>query len=361
MELVATLQIPLRSEGRNVDSLDEGSESMRVRGIWISWLAVCLAAAPALCRAGTHDELLAHHAPVIRQDTAHARADFITRFDFDGNRNGADNWDNMDRHPLTAHVYGAAVETSTHWYLTYAFFHPRDYDRIDNPFTSHENDLEGIMLMVEKDGSSTGRLILMETVAHMDFYQYSAASSVQPGSESLDGTIRFEGSHPIVEVEARGHGVHGWNGKGFPGGDGVVYRYGARAAVPRGPNDPDCKYDLLPIQDTLWAWRFEVGAGKTYGKSAAFSGSTYGYAFQGTKHGDCKANAPWGWDDKDDGDVVRGDFFLDPASMVTRHLRFSRPVSLEYTFNPYLTGEEPGGNARRNLRRQDLFAALHAN
>lgn len=326
-----------------------------MRILILSCLAIAAACgtAGAEAPAGEHAALAAHWAPVIRQATAHPRADFVTRFDYDGNWNGADNWDHLDSHPLAASVYYEVVETSTHWYLTYAMFHPRDYDRVDNPVTSHENDLEGVMVMVAKSAAPHGELVLMETISHFDFYQYSNSPSVWNGAEDLDGPIACEGHRPILQVESRGHGIKAWDGRESVEGTGVVYRYGGRAEVPENHSDPDCAYDLVSIRDTLWAQRFEVGPAKTYGKSGDHPGGHFGYAFNGAKHGKHKANAPWGWDDHND-DAERGEIFLDPARMVSKHMRFEAPPAVEYLDNPFLNGEETA-----DPTRQALFAALH--
>ena len=74
------------------------------------------------------------------------------------------------------------VETDSHWYITYLFFHPRDW--VDQPFfeTEHdEHDGEGVLLAVEKDGSTYGVLRAAVTVAHTDFYSYTPAGSTWTG------------------------------------------------------------------------------------------------------------------------------------------------------------------------------------
>lgn len=349
----------LSPQGPRSGSREESRE--KGAGVRILVLSCTLVAAlHGICQAQTpsHHELAAHWAPVIRQATAHPKADFVTRFDYDGNTNGADNWNNLDSHPLSAHVYYSVVETTTHWYLTYALFHPRDYDRIDNPLTSHENDLEGVLLMVARGGAPMGELVLMETVSHFDFYQYSNSASVYEGAEDLDGRISCESHRPILQVESRGHGIKAWDANESVEGTGVVYRYGGRAEVPENQNDPDCSYDLVSIRDTLWAWRFEVGPAQAYGKSGDYPGGHFGYAFNGARYGKHKANAPWGWDDHND-DSPKGEIFLDPARMVSTHMRFETAPAVEYTHNPFLTGEDPAACSARDLGRQELFAAVY--
>jgi hypothetical protein len=133
-------------------------------------------------------EIALRWAPIHYQDVdttgSHAlagKSDYITRYDFDGNLNGRDNWDNTGTNTDAA-VYYSVLETSTHYYLTYLFFHPRDW--IDHPFfeTEHENDGEGVLEIVEKDGSEYGSLKAAVTVAHSDFFSYKPAAADGPAA-----------------------------------------------------------------------------------------------------------------------------------------------------------------------------------
>lgn len=101
-------------------------------------------------------ELALRYAP-IHQQAVHTRgahglggaADFITRFDFDGDYEGRNNWEHAGdpRFPLAAYVYYSVLETGSHWYLTYMFFHPRDWSSTFFE-TEHENDAEGVLLVL---------------------------------------------------------------------------------------------------------------------------------------------------------------------------------------------------------------------
>ena len=140
------------------------------------------------------------------------------------------------------------VETSSHWYITYLFFHPRDWT--DHPFfeTEHENDGEGVLLAIERDGSTYGVLRGAVTVAHSDFYSYTPAGSTwSSGRESVDGTMQLQSSphdafsHPVTAQEAKGHGL-----KAYPqfdiNGDGLVYYPSTVAETPSSGNDRDVRY-----------------------------------------------------------------------------------------------------------------------
>src|SRR5215203_5798959 len=110
----------------------------------------------------SYEDLAYRWAPVHYQDTddSHAKADYITRVNYDGNYICTDNWQNLDKGDLSAYVYYSVVETSTHWFIVYAFFHPRDWT--DHPFDQeHENDMEGILEVIKKDGNLFGSMQAM--------------------------------------------------------------------------------------------------------------------------------------------------------------------------------------------------------
>lgn len=65
----------------------------------------------------TYWELATHWSPFIYQATT-GRHDYITRFDFDGNWLGHDNWENYECYPLPAYVYYSVVESTNYYFLT---------------------------------------------------------------------------------------------------------------------------------------------------------------------------------------------------------------------------------------------------
>src|SRR4051812_11544281 len=103
-------------------------------------LGLTLSALPAHAESA-HDAsfraaLALRYAPIHQQEVhrrgSHAlggAADYITSFDFDGDDDGSNNWDHAGdaRYPLAAHAYYSVVETPSHWFITYQFFHPRDW------------------------------------------------------------------------------------------------------------------------------------------------------------------------------------------------------------------------------------------
>ena len=304
--------------------------------------------APAQAAVG-RAELALRWAPIHYQDVdatgSHAlggRSDYITKVDYDGDLNGRNNWDRAGNADvsLAAHVYYSVLETSSHWYLTYFFFHPRDW--VDHPFfeTEHENDGEGLLLAVEKDGSDFGVLRSAVTVAHTDFYSYVPSGSTwSSGRESTDGTLQLQSSphdsyqHPVTAQETQGHGL-----KAYPqyniNGDGLIYYPSTTAETPSSGNDRDVQYALIDIfaSGGLWAQRNNTSL---FANLGTFAGDTTGDCGQGTwSCGTNSANAPWGWDDGNDV-PARGEIATDPARLAAEYFTVPGTLSRTYTYNPY--------------------------
>lgn len=292
-------------------------------------------------------QLALRWAPVHYQDVdqtgGHAlggAADYLAAYDYDGNLNGRDNWDHAGNaaYPLRATGYFAVTETSTHWFLTYLFFHPRDWT--DSFFDSeHENDAEGVLFAIQRDGSTYGKLQAAVTVAHTDFFSYTPSGSAwKSGGESIDGTLSLaalaDGGHPVTAQEAKGHGL-----KARPyydiNGDGVVYYPTAdTAGVPTNPNDRNVSYKLVDILAAggLWDQRDNTAL---FASAGTFAGDTSGGCGAGAiSCGTNSANAPWGWDDHDDV-PGRGALASDPAGLVKSYFNIPETLSTTYTFNPF--------------------------
>ncbi|HEV2784237.1 MAG TPA: hypothetical protein VGX25_33035 [Actinophytocola sp.] len=306
--------------------------------------ALLTAAALALLRPApavavpTDAELALRWAPVHYQDTAAADydADYLSTVDYDGEWDTLNNWEHQDDvlSRLTGGAYYSVVETATHWFLVYAYYHPRDWEDFPDPFGlfTHENDMEGVLLTVRKDGSTFGRLEAMVTVAHNDFYSYvPAGGTYTSGRETVDGTLLMQNvdgvAHPTTFQEAKGHGIFRWNGANFPGGDGVVYLPDATTAeVPSSGNDRSVAYGLTDTfaPGGLWARRADP---------ITFAGPG---TFRGDNGADNAANSPWGWDDQNDGgDIPRGLLATDPAYLVSTYFANEGSFSLTYTRNAY--------------------------
>jgi hypothetical protein len=292
-------------------------------------------------------QLALRWAPVHYQDVdqtgSHAlggAADYIAAYDFDGNLNAKDNWDRAGNsaYPLRAVGYYSITETSTHWFLIYMFFHPRDWT--DSFFdTEHENDAEGVLLAVHRDGTTFGTLKAAVTVAHTDFFSYVPSGGTwKANAESVDGTLQMtalaDGAHPVTAQEAKGHGL-----KARPyydiNGDGVVYYPSLTTSeVPSHPDDRDVKYKLIDILTPggLWDQRNTTSLFSGFGSFAGDSTGGCGGGAIGCSSN--AANAPWGWDDSNDG-PGRGALASDPVALVRNYFKIPEAISTTYTFNPF--------------------------
>lgn len=263
------------------------------------------------------------------------RADFITNFNYDGDYIGNNNWNNLYNYYENAYVYYKVSETTTHYFIEYDFFHPRD----DGPISldAHENDMEGCVMAIRKDGSTYGAFHILETFSHNQWYQYTNDPNVTTGSNNVDGGVLFNGSHPKVFIQANGysptngHGVLGYDGSGAPGGDGIIYDYTGNAQYPtNATGNYVYHYGYAFIEwNNLWQRRYDVGgAGHTFESFGTFDGDDYM---------DDSANTPWAWDDSDDGPCMQGMNWSDPALMFDVHLNSLGNFSHSYVSNPYFS------------------------
>lgn len=230
------------------------------------------AAAPAT--AATLQEYAVHYAPVLYQDTAdgfpndwrNRRYDLVTRFDFDGNDDAADNWARAESWKIPAFVYWDGQETETHVFLVYGFFHPRDWDVGCFYPLCHENDQENYRLTIRKDGTELGTPILLDGDSHGQHHAFGIDGTVTSGRTDVSTTVpSFDGSHVRLFLESKGHGPQQCAdeadclGKIGDGGDGVVFRVTAGGGAPP-IAEPDveagglleAEYGLLPSFESLW-------------------------------------------------------------------------------------------------------------
>lgn len=89
---------------------------------------------------------------------------------------------------LVPMCYYATAETLTHYFLLYAFYHADD--------STHLNDLEGCLVILEKNESKKPKLFGLITIAHLDFWSYSTdpkkTKIVLHSPEQHDFEIKFE-------------------------------------------------------------------------------------------------------------------------------------------------------------------------
>lgn len=307
--------------------------------------------------------LAEHYAPFVAQETwFQPKADFPTRFDYDGDWRGDNNWASLPTGTSQAYVHYAAMETRTHWFLIYNLYHPRDYSDKCVAGSCHENDNEGLILTIAKDGSPYGRLQTMETLAHDNIYSFVADGRIGNHVHDIDGRIEFyQGSHPVIFVESGGHGIFGTTSPHarynvsrdeFTAGTGVTFVYKGVAERPKCANDRLVGYQLLSIYYQWWLKTNRDGGWPAptfddYFTYSPFGGrpravfASIGGAFLGRAYGRNKAKPFWGWHDirtRKKGILAVGQWGLDPAYGVSQDLQFpaDEPFSLDYVFNPYL-------------------------
>lgn len=167
---------------------------------------------PDAARAPVDDdlELARQFAPWILHET-HARLgrfDIPAAMDFDGDMDGANNWENAARHELVPTVYYTVARSATHAFVTYHLYHPRDWSGLRlGLHESHEGDGENLQVVVEL---ATMSLVLLTTQAHYDAWSYAPVPGVIGiGAEALRGDFEVVLGHPSVYVESGGHGIYG--------------------------------------------------------------------------------------------------------------------------------------------------------
>ncbi|HEV8549074.1 MAG TPA: hypothetical protein VGQ57_08600, partial [Polyangiaceae bacterium] len=122
------------------------------------------------------ERLAARWAPVFAQEVSaeHPERDRPLRVDFDDDWVTTNDWMNLAgnvRH-REAVAYVSSILTTTHAFLTYTLFYPRDWQEIVCvPYACHDNDLEVVELVVAR-AARTGEgdaLVFVETKTHRDY------------------------------------------------------------------------------------------------------------------------------------------------------------------------------------------------
>ncbi len=330
-------------------------------------------------------------APTIYQDVADGpwndadlrRQDMLTTVDYDENFDAFDNVENIDDFVLHPAVYYDVVETETHYFILYSFYHPIDWN--DAGFVDHENDMEHAWLVVEKRLDGTQTLLAAHTQAHGQFFGWSETELtgnflLSPGGLSMDG------DHVQLFIEAHGHGPASCT---FAGGlpftadidcspdaseDMLVYRVDPGAEADSLP-EPDVEdgvvvevaYALVAAHEALWPLRSNIAEADAdpplWDSPFAYAPARNGDFDDGNDvslargldelGGDFAGDEgrgggvpPWGYqvDDSWTGGTLygaQGDWLLDPAGLFAILYRnypcSDREGFFNYLNNPYLT------------------------
>ena len=338
-------------------------------------------------------QIAARFAPVFHQALGSSpRFDYITRFDFDGDWRGDNNWANAadTQYPLTATVYFNVSESPTHYFIHYAAFHPRDYKggnvrgvvlsqvlretaRRHGDYDptglsqaavlAHENDMEGALVVVEKAQGLFGstRVAYVETLAHNQFLQYQVDRRFFGGSRA--DAIRVEDEHAVLYIEPKGHGIEAYHGGDQLDDDDVdgfvVYQYAGQAEEPTGQlagigMQERVGYELVSLTETLWHyakdrhtaifdgtfdyqdWSVQVQDTDGTVRQHDVSLGEVSSLLRGVVGGVNMARPPWGWYDQDEEGQRQGSWFLTPAETVKWHFGLDDEFSTTYLHHPAL-------------------------
>jgi hypothetical protein len=245
-----------------------------------------------------HLDLAYALAPVICHETAGSPdqryQDYFCRVDFDGDRQSNNNWDNTPafKDALVPEVYCAVLETESHYYALYSVFHPRDW----KPLQGHENDMEHAQVVARKKGGKAVVEYVCSNAHHWNHVYYNADQvdvsgySARDRDSLFDGPIVLHEGRPVIYIQPGtgelvemlgqiGHGIQGvvdrpgsrWR-KGsatyaFDNQQGFVAfadESPSEALDPAVPVHDDVRYRLIPTDETLWAWRTEIGETALY-------------------------------------------------------------------------------------------------
>lgn len=355
--------------------------------LWVSVSALPVAAqksgqkpAAPQSRHQMERSIAALFAPIFYQGLGdQPRFDYITSFNFDRDWRGDNNWRNAEsrRFPLKAYVYYSVTETTSHYFIHYAVFHPIDYKggirrgqifsaliregvrlggkydptgRADEAVLAHENDLEGCLVVVEKTGDNynSARVVLVETLAHNKFNRYVTETSEREGFE----TVSLEGRRPRLFIEPKGHGIEAYRGTERQLKDStngvLIYTHSGNAEDPEKMKGKIAGYNLAPIETTIWA-KARRRTNETYGEVFNYPplsisvlradraviqrkvtiGNT-GAAFRGRAGAANMARTPWAWFDSAERDQPLGEWFFDPAKTIKRHFGLGDDFSMIY-------------------------------
>ncbi|MGA9998194.1 MAG: hypothetical protein WBP93_22465 [Pyrinomonadaceae bacterium] len=327
-------------------------------------------------------QIAATFAPIFYQALGDSpRHDYITNFDFDGDWRGNNNWENSanPRFPLKAYIYYSVSETETHFFIHYAAFHPRDYKgggvrgkilseviregvkhggkydptgRAQEATLAHENDMEGCLVVVAKEGSDLQKahVVFVETIAHNRFLKYATEGSSESSSTAESEKLSIDGQRVRLYIEPKGHGIRAYqeDEKDSSRKEILIYAFNGRADDPEKEHEGRVNYDLLPLSTTLWP-RARRGTNETYGEEHNYGKATIsfvqkngrtverqvnlgvnGSAFLGSEGGHNMARPPWGWFDDREREQPLGEWFFDPAKTIKRHFQLGENFSVAY-------------------------------
>ena len=114
-------------QGATLLTSQKGTHSMKRVFAFITALTICVIPAAAIeaLPSEQYRGLAEYWAPTIYQDvneTYLTRADIPTRFDYDGDWRGDNNWENLENYPQNPSAYFSVRETLTHYFIEHDFY-----------------------------------------------------------------------------------------------------------------------------------------------------------------------------------------------------------------------------------------------
>lgn len=352
-------------------------------------------------------------APIIRHGAAPCwwkrhkkdftgRYNFITRFDYDNDNKCDNNRDHLMKrlkngkyYDLEAAVYYSIVETETHMFITYHFYHALDQavyfpNLLRLWDLSHENDGENIQLVIRKSGSGDYiELIAMDS--HIKTKIYAAAyydrlpvkvpvkrstkvplcncdviEPVRLKMENKNNDISWKESikkytHPAIYIGSGKHAISSDRGRKERSDDIFFYppvSPGSQTRFPVTWQDKDCKeyeYVLKPVRDTLWHLYINnrhLGNGGVMDGYFTYRNKERGIIYKRVpRHyrSDYIACVPFNFKsnsgilpfafDLPGKQIKKGRLFFDPAANYRRYFKIDAAASNwseTYIYNPYL-------------------------
>jgi len=322
------------------------------------------------------DEQLAiatRYAPFVLQ-AAHperGRQDVPTRIDFDDDLRGDNNWDDLPFFPLLPTLYYSALETQTHWFLSYHLFYPRDWADLRLGLgDTHENDGCNLQLVVEKSSERPILLFTQDSDGGAVWVRpgLEIASSLVGGRLLLadpSGSSNPEGTHPIVLVGSRGHDLSGVDGHPdielapprptprlsvpgwvlFPPLEGEQPREPKASEAAPGEAAPRVAYQLASTRETLWAGITDgslLGFAQLFDDVVEYSDERLSVAFPLSYEADRfsgplgpdRGRSPFALDFTHD-PARLGALFFDPARRWPELAKVPEPWSRTYVTHPF--------------------------
>ena len=358
--------------------VDSGKLTLTLEDLERRWAETGAPEVPTLDAATAEGLAVAErYAPVIHQQVERGAWDLMRRVDYDGDWNTLNNWDNLtEQSDRSASVYYDVRETETHYFVTYAIYHPGRHSSAIKPLRNlrrHENDMGGVVIVARKN-AAPGREVEVVIAADGAGMKTYSALERQDGERTRwptnngfwSGPAQFvnEVDHPRLDlervhaqvwVEGKTHTVYGFTGRNdgdpFEGEDGVTYVYTGRAEQPESYRDPHCGYDLRPMSELLNQVRNPDVF--TTDEPVPARGARYALPkrFRGDEGPNDTAVPPWAWGywtqdadhNKDDDSFRRtsetieeGDLFADPARVMNVLFRTPADFSTTYVRNRYL-------------------------